>query len=85
MKQSARAWFENFSQIVEKIGMKKSKFEYSFFYKQSVVVYVYNIVITGSDASGISSLESFLHSQFHTKDLGMLMYFLGVEVIRKKT
>ena len=43
-----------------------------------------DIAITGSDSTGISSLESFLHSQFHTKDLGMLRYFLGVEVMRSK-
>ena len=32
---------------------------------------------------GISSLKSFLHGQFHTKNLGMLKY-LGVEVMRSK-
>ena len=34
--------------------------------------------------TGISSLKFFLHDQFHTKDLGMLKYFLGVEVMRSK-
>ena len=48
------------------------------------MVYVDDIVITGSDSTGISSLKSFLHGQFHTKDLGMLRYFLGVEVMRSK-
>ena len=43
-----------------------------------------DIVITWSDSTGISSLKSFLHGQFHTKDLGMLRYFLGVEVMRSK-
>ena len=43
-----------------------------------------DIVITRSDSSGISSLKSFLHGQFHTKDLGMLRYFLGVEVMQSK-
>ena len=43
-----------------------------------------DIVITGSDSIGISSLKSFLHGQFHTKDLGMLRYFLGVDVMRSK-
>ena len=43
-----------------------------------------DIVITESDSKGILSLKSFLHSQFHTKDLGMLKYFLGVEVMRSK-
>ena len=43
-----------------------------------------DIVITGSDSKDISSFKSFLHSQFQTKDLGMLKYFLGVEVMRSK-
>ena len=43
-----------------------------------------DIVIIESDSIGISSLKSFLHGQFHTKDLGMLRYFLGVEVMRSK-
>ena len=45
------------------------------------MVYVDDIVITGSDSTKISSLKSFLHDQFHTKDLRMLRYFLGVEVM----
>ena len=43
-----------------------------------------DIVISGGDSIGISSLKSFLYGQFHTKDLGMLRYFLGVEVMRGK-
>ena len=34
--------------------------------------------------AGIYSLKSFLYGQFHTMDLGMLKYFLGVEVMRSK-
>ena len=43
-------------------------------------MYVDDIIIIGDDMADISSLKSFLHGQFHTKDLGMLKYFLGVEV-----
>ena len=39
-------------------------------------------MITGDDASSIQSLKTFLHCQFKRKDLGMLIYFLGIEVIR---
>ena len=49
-----------------------------------LVVYVDDIVISRSDSIGISSFKSFLHGQFHTKDLGMLRYFLGVEVLQSK-
>ena len=70
--------------------MQKSKSYHSVFYKNSnlgiilLVVYVDDIVITGSNSKGISSLKSFLQSQFHTKNLGMLRYFLGIEVMRSK-
>ena len=43
-----------------------------------------DIIITRSDSTRISSLKSFLHDQFHTKDLGIVRYFLGVEVMRSK-
>ena len=90
LKQSPRDWFGKFSQAVEKFGLQKSKFDHSVFYRNSIsgiillVVYVDDIVITRSDSIGISSLKSFLHGQFHTKDLGMLRYFLGVEIMRSK-
>ena len=47
-------------------------------------MYVDDIVITGSNVDGISSLKAFLNSQFQTKDLGPLKYFLGIEVMRSK-
>ena len=90
LKQGPCAWFDKFSQVVEKFGLQKSKSDHFVFYRNSsssiilLVVYVDNIVITGSDSTGISSLKSFLHGQFHTKDLRMLRYFLGVEVIQSK-
>ena len=89
LKQSPYVWFDKFSQTVETFGMQKSKSDLSVFYKNSssgiilLVVYVDDIIITESDSKGIS-LKSFLHSQFHTKDLRMLNYFLGVEVMRSK-
>ena len=70
--------------------MQKSKPDHFVFYRNSqagiilLVVYVDDIIITRNDMTGMSSLKSFLHGQFHTKDLGMLKYFLGVEVMRSK-
>ena len=90
LKHSPHAWFGKFSQAVEDFSMQKSKSDHFVFYRNSssgiimLVEYVDDIVITGSDSKGISSLKSFLQSQFHTKDLGMLRYFLGIEVMRSK-
>ena len=87
LKQSSCAWLGKFSQAVEAFGMQKSKYDHFVFYRNSnsgiimLVVYVDDIVITWSDFKNISSLKSFVHSQFHTKDLGMLRYFLDIEVM----
>ena len=76
--------------MIEKFDLQKSKSYHSIFYENSqasfilLVVYVDDIVITGNDMVGISSLKSFFHDQLHIKDLGMLKYFLGVEVMRSK-
>ena len=79
LKQSPCTWFGMFSEVLEKFGMQKSKSDHSVYYRNSQAG-----IITGDDIAGISSLKSFLHGQFHTKDLGMLKYFLGVEVMRSK-
>ena len=90
LKQSPHAWFGKFNQAVETFGLQKSKSNHFVFYKNSnfgiilLVVYVDDIVITRSGSKGVLSLKSFLHSQFHTKDLEMLKYFLGVKVMRSK-
>ena len=90
LKHSPHSWFDKFSQTVEEFDMQKSKSGHSVFYRNSnsgiilLVVYVDDIVIIRSDSKGISSLKSFLQSHFHTKDLGMLRYFLGIEVMRNK-
>ena len=90
LKQSPCTWFGKFSEVIKKFSLQKSKSNHSIFYRNSqaciilLVVYVDDIVITENDMAGISSLKSFLHDQFHKKDLGMLKYFLGVEVMRSK-
>ena len=76
LKQSPRAWFNRFCSVVRKFGLIQSKCDHSVFYQNSdaglilLVVYVDDIVITGSNVDGISSLKAFLNSQFQTKDLG---------------
>ena len=52
LKQSPCAWFDKFSEVIEKFGMQKSKLDHSVFYKNFqagimlLVVYVDDIIFT---------------------------------------
>lgn len=90
LKQSPRAWFDKFSKVVVSHGMNRNQVDHSVFLKQItlgiviLVVYVDDIVITKSDKKCIQILIHHLSSNFLTKDLGKLRYFLGIEVARSK-
>ncbi|GKE65595.1 ribonuclease H-like domain-containing protein [Tanacetum coccineum] len=47
----------------------------------SLLVYVDDIVIIGNDNVGINGFKVFLSTKFMIKDLGVLKYFLGIEVV----
>lgn len=48
----------------------------------ALLVYVDDIIITSPSFPIITSLKTFLHTQFKLKDLGKLKYFLGLEIAR---
>ncbi|RVX14655.1 Retrovirus-related Pol polyprotein from transposon RE1 [Vitis vinifera] len=50
-----------------------------------LVVYVDDIVITGSSQDGIQKLKQHLFTHFQTKDLGKLKYFLGIEIAQSSS
>ncbi|KAL9249582.1 Retrovirus-related Pol polyprotein from transposon RE1-like protein [Drosera capensis] len=90
LKQSPRACFEKFSKVVQAIGFSKSSADSSLFVhrrSQGIVIlhlYVDDIIITGDDITGIAKVKSHLSKQFHTKDLGTLKYFLGIEIAKQE-
>ena len=67
--------------------MTRSTLDHSVFYHHTssgeciyLIVYVDEIVITGSDQDDIQKLKQHLFNHFQTKDLGKLTYFLGIEI-----
>ncbi|XP_022040747.1 uncharacterized mitochondrial protein AtMg00810-like [Helianthus annuus] len=46
-----------------------------------VAVYIDDILVTGNNSEEIVALKDLLHTTFQIKDLGILNYFLGIEVL----
>ena len=81
-----------FSSVVQEIGMTRSTSYHFVFYDHKslgqciyLIVYVDDIVISSSDQDGIRKLKQHLFSHSHTKDLGKLKHFLGIEIAQSKS
>ncbi|GJS78202.1 ribonuclease H-like domain-containing protein [Tanacetum coccineum] len=74
LKQAPRQWNAKLTAAFAEHRFEQSKFDYS--------LYVDDIVITGNDETEISNFKRLLSSKFMIKDLGVLKYFLGIEIIK---
>jgi hypothetical protein len=91
LKQTPRAWFAKFSTTVHQFGFSFSPHDTTLFLRRSdkgmilLLLFIDDMIITGDDHFGISDFKQFLHQQFEIKDLGHLIYFLGLEVSSDST
>ncbi|KAJ0572915.1 putative RNA-directed DNA polymerase [Helianthus annuus] len=85
LKQAPRAWFSKLSTALLADGFTQCLSDVSLFvYSRDsilcyVLIYVDDIIITGSSSDFVTCLIGRLHSQFALKDLGQLSYFLGIQ------
>ncbi|MGG6712795.1 UNVERIFIED_CONTAM: hypothetical protein ITH36_24510, partial [Salmonella enterica subsp. enterica serovar Weltevreden] len=83
LKHAPRAWFERFSDVVISLGFVTSSYDSALFVQSTsagrilVLLYVYDMIITGDDLDGIVSLKATLSRCFEMQDLGPLRYLLG--------
>lgn len=90
LKQAPKYWFYKFSSYLFHLGFLCSKADSSLFVQHSsegtilLLLYVDDIILTGSNSFLLSRILYTLQSHFATKDLGPLHYFLGIEVYRDK-
>ncbi|KAI5336302.1 hypothetical protein L3X38_015569 [Prunus dulcis] len=86
LKQAPRAWFHRISTFLLSTGFTQSRADASLFtYHHAhhtifLLLYVDDIVITGSHSGFLQQFISALGCEFEIKDLGALSYFLGLQV-----
>jgi hypothetical protein len=85
LKQAPRAWYEKIDGYLMSLGFNKSVVDPNLYYNivgdecLILVLYVDDLFLTSSE-SLIVECKHALASEFEMKDLGMMHYFLGLEV-----
>jgi len=88
LKQAPRYWFSKFVGALKHYGFTQFTFDHSLFTLQRknvqlhVLFYMNDLVIFGNDDVAIKTFKTYLRAYFHMKDLGLLKYFLGIELAR---
>ncbi|WCJ28653.1 Retrovirus-related Pol polyprotein from transposon RE1 [Euphorbia peplus] len=89
LKQAGRQWNKQFTSTLTGLGLVRSHYDYCLFTKgdiagdfMALIVYVDDILMTGTSTQMIVDVKRALHKAFTIKDLGMAKYFLGVEISR---
>ncbi|KAL6295890.1 hypothetical protein ACE6H2_004032 [Prunus campanulata] len=84
LKQAPRAWNAKFTGYLPALGFKSSHSDPSLFVKHAdfeiviLLLYVDDIILTGSNEQVVQTLVDDLSSIFEMKDMGKLTYFLGL-------
>lgn len=88
LKQASRAWYEELKHTLIASGFRNSLVDTSLFTLRQgqhivyILVYVDDIVVTGSSLQLVDKIIQNLATRFALKDLGQLSYFLGIEAQR---
>jgi hypothetical protein len=91
LKQASRQWYSKLSAALISLGYKASQADPSLYVKSrgasftALLVYVDDIVLSGTSIDEIQSVKAFLDQQFKIKDLGQLRFFLGLEIARSSS
>ena len=80
LKQEPRTWYGRIYGFLSSLGFTKSNADSNLYYKvEDGNPVIYDLFVTGMDGL-ISDMNRNLAVDFEMKDLGMMHYFLGMEV-----
>lgn len=86
LKQAPRAWNDKLNRILLGFGFTRCLKEPSVYRKETsegllvVAVYVDDLFVTGASMGSINDFKREMATKFEMSDLGLLTYYLGIEV-----
>uniref|UniRef100_A0ACD6A2Q2 Uncharacterized protein n=1 Tax=Avena sativa TaxID=4498 RepID=A0ACD6A2Q2_AVESA len=86
LRQAPRAWNAKLDATLISLGFEKCPLDHALYRRGDVDsyllvgVYVDNLVITGTSREDIAAFKSQMQEMFRMSDLGLLSYYLGIEV-----
>ena len=84
LKQAPRAWYSRVDTYFVQQGFKRSENEHTLYVKSDgsllVSLYVDDLLVTGCDLQQILNFKCDMEKEFAMSDLGLMKYFLGIEV-----
>ncbi|GJV97680.1 ribonuclease H-like domain, reverse transcriptase, RNA-dependent DNA polymerase [Tanacetum coccineum] len=88
LRQAPRAWNIKLDNTLKSLDFKKCALEQAIYTKTSrdstliIGVYVDDLIITGTPRKEIDKFKAQMEEKFEISDLGLLAYYLGIEVIQ---
>ena len=89
LKQAPRAWYSKMDAFLISQKFERCKSDCNVYMKKKegflllVVLYVDDLLITSSSATGLSRIKSALNKEFTITDLRLLRQFIGLKVSQK--
>ncbi|GJV44866.1 ribonuclease H-like domain, reverse transcriptase, RNA-dependent DNA polymerase [Tanacetum coccineum] len=86
LRQAPRAWNIKLDNTLKSLDFKKCALEQAIYTKKSkdsillIGVYVDDLIITGTPKKEIDKFKAQMEEKFEMSDLGLLAYYLGIEV-----
>ena len=89
LKQAPRAWIKRIDSFLHVTGLKKCASDHGLYVKTNdhgdlliLCLYVDDVIFIGSNLKMIGDFKHIMMKEFEMSDLGLMCYFLGVEVIQ---
>ncbi|WVZ92507.1 hypothetical protein U9M48_038564 [Paspalum notatum var. saurae] len=86
LRQALRAWNVKLDESLTRLGFAKCETEHAPYTRRAergqlvVGVYIDDLVVTGASEQDIVAFKEEMKKLFHMSDLGLLTYYLGIEV-----